>query len=246
MFKEHIGSRFENIIPVEYAFQQIDDIPKGFSVPNGRTKPWGTGHAILVARDIIKEPFAVINADDFYGKSAFQLLANKLKTAKDKGRADYSMVGFVLKNTLSDNGFVSRGICQVTDKGVLETVTERTNIVKTETGAQVTLDTGKKLTLTGDEVVSMNFWGFTPSLFNHLDQLFKEFLTNKGKELKSEFYIPFVVDELIQGGKATAEVLTSRDSWFGVTYPEDKEQVVSSVRELVKSGTYPNKLFKNV
>ena len=243
MFKEHIGSRFENIIPVEYAYQQLDDLPSGFSVPEGRTKPWGTGHAIYAARDIIKEPFAVINADDFYGKSAYELLSKKLQTSSDTNIADYSMVGFVLSNTLSENGFVSRGVCEIGKDNILNTVVERTNIVKTKTGAEATLENGDKLPLTGNEVVSMNFWGFTPSLFNHLERMFTSFLTQRGQELKSEFYIPTVVADLIKEEKATAQVLTSVDSWFGVTYPEDKEQVVKSVRELVENGTYPNKLF---
>lgn len=244
MFKEHIGSRFEGIIPVEYAYQQLEDIPKGFSIPDGRTKPWGTGHAIYAARNVVKESFAVINADDFYGKSAYNLIADKLKTAMDTDVADYSMVGFVLSNTLSENGFVSRGVCELGQNNILDTVVERTNIVKTSTGAEATLENGDKLPLTGDEVVSMNFWGFTPSLFKHLESMFTTFLKEKGSELKSEFYIPSVVAELIKEGKAKAEVLTSVDSWFGVTYPEDKEQVVNSVRTLVENGSYPNKLFK--
>lgn len=243
-FKEHIGSRFEGIIPVEYAYQQLDDIPTGFKVPDGRSKPWGTGHAIYSARDVVKEPFAVINADDFYGRSAYSLLAEKLKTAVDSQVADYSMVGFVLSNTLSENGFVSRGICELGEKNILDTVVERTNIVKTETGAEATLENGDKLTFTGDEVVSMNFWGFTPSLFNFLERMFTDFLSEKGSELKSEFYIPSVVADLIKSGEAKSEVFTSADSWFGVTYPEDKALVVKSVRELVENGTYPNKLFK--
>lgn len=243
MFKEHIGSRFEGIIPVEYAFQQLDDLPVGFGVPEGRTKPWGTGHAIYAARNVVKEPFAVINADDFYGKSAYKLIAEKLSKTKDSEIADYSMVGFVLSNTLSENGFVSRGVCELGSNNILDTVVERTNIIKTATGAEATLENGDKLPLTGTEVVSMNFWGFTPSLFTHLEVMFTDFLKNRGSELKSEFYIPSVVADLIKEGKASAQVLTSTDSWFGVTYPEDKEQVVKSVRALVEEGIYPNKLF---
>ncbi|MGL1893579.1 MAG: sugar phosphate nucleotidyltransferase [Spirochaetaceae bacterium] len=243
MFKEHIGSRFEGIIPVEYAYQQLDDLPPGFKVPKGRTKPWGTGHAIFAAREVINEPFAVINADDFYGKSAYTQLAKKLSNSKDSDVADYSMVGFVLNNTLSENGFVSRGVCELGSKNILDTVVERTNIVKTESGAEATLENGDKLPLNGDEVVSMNFWGFTPSLFKFLESMFINFLDEKGTEQKSEFYIPSVVADLIAEGKAKAEVFTSADSWFGVTYPEDKDQVVKSVRELVENGTYPNKLF---
>lgn len=244
MFKEHIGSRFEGIIPVEYAYQQLDDLPNGFTVPEGRAKPWGTGHAIYAARNVVTEPFAVINADDFYGESAYKLISQKLNNITNSGIEDYSMVGFVLSNTLSENGFVARGVCELGSDNILTTVVERTNIVKTENGAEATLENGDKLSLTGNEVVSMNFWGFTPSLFNHLEIMFTEFLSKRGSELKSEFYIPFVVDELIQKGMAKVEVLTSKDSWFGVTYPEDKESVVKSVRELIESGKYPQKLFK--
>ena len=243
MFKEHIGSRFTGIIPVEYAYQELNDLPGEYSIPTGRSKPWGTGHAIYAARNVINEAFAVINADDFYGQNAYKLLSEKLLKAVDTGVADYSMVGFVLKNTLSENGFVSRGICELNSNDTLKTVVERTNIVKTSTGAEATLDNGDKLPLTGDEVVSMNFWGFTPSLFKHLEKMFLEFLKERGNELKSEFYIPSVVAQLIDEDKATAKVLTSTDSWFGVTYPEDKEAVVNSVRELVDNGTYPNRLF---
>lgn len=243
MFKEHIGSRFEGIIPVEYAYQQLDDLPAGFSIPEGREKPWGTGHAIFAARNVVKEPFAVINADDFYGESAYRLITDKLNNSIESDLADYSMVGFVLSNTLSENGFVSRGVCELGKNNILDTVVERTNIVKTDTGAEATLENGEKLPLTGNEVVSMNFWGFTPSLFGHLERMLTSFLKEKGSELKSEFYIPSVVADLIKEGKAKAEVLTSTDSWFGVTYPEDKDTVVKSVRLLVENGTYPNKLF---
>ena len=242
-FKKHIGSRFAGIIPVEYAYQELGDLPKGFSIPEGREKPWGTGHAIYAARNVINEPFAVINADDFYGKSAYLLLAEHLKSVKDSEVARYSMIGFVLKNTLSEHGFVSRGICELNDRSILETVVERTNIVKTENGAEATLEDGSKLELTGNEVVSMNFWGFTTSLFDHLETLFSDFLRSKGNELKSEFYIPSVVADLIKSGRAETDVLTSTDSWFGVTYPEDKDVVVTSVRKLVEGGAYPDKLF---
>lgn len=244
MFKEYIGSRFTGIIPVEYAYQDLNDLPEGFSVPEGREKPWGTGHAIYAARNVVNESFAVINADDFYGESAFSLLSKKLAESKAIGDVeDYSMVGFVLKNTLSDHGHVSRGVCEINDNGILDTVVERTNIVKVDTGAQATLEDGSTLPLTGDEIVSMNFWGFTPSIFSHLERMFTGFLKTRGNELKSEFYIPSVVADLIKEGKAKVDVLTSSDSWFGVTYPQDKNNVVKSVRELVDNGKYPEKLY---
>lgn len=244
-FKEHIGSRFEGIIPVEYAYQQLDDLPEGFSVPEGRSKPWGTGHAVYAARKLINEPFAVINADDFYGGNAYALLGEKLKKSQDGEKADFSMVGFILKNTLSDFGSVSRGVCELNSDSTLKDVVERTSIVKSGNGAEATLEDGSPLKLTGEEVVSMNFWGFTPSLFDQLEEMFTEFLKERGSELKSEFYIPFVVAELIKENKASAEVFTSEDSWFGVTYPDDKPFVVSSVKKLVDEGVYPKELFNN-
>jgi len=243
MFKEHIGSRFTGIIPVEYAYQELTDLPNGYKAPKKREKPWGTGHAIFAARNVINEPFTVINADDFYGENAFALISKKLSKISKSAIDEYFMVGFVLKNTLSEHGHVSRGVCQLSKDHYLENVVERTNIFKTETGAEVILDDGSKLELTGNEIVSMNFWGFTPTIFNHLERQFIAFLDEKGQELKSEFYIPTVVDTLIREGKAKVEVLTSKDSWFGVTYPEDKEQVVNSIRALIDKGVYPSKLY---
>lgn len=241
-FREYIGSRFKDKITVEYAYQDLKDLPGDYKCPEGREKPWGTGHAIYAARDLINEPFAVINADDFYGKSAYSLLSKKLRISNSSNDIeDYSMVGFILKNTLSEHGHVSRGVCQLSGT-TLDTVVERTNIVKTSNGAEATLEDGSKLPLTGDEVVSMNFWGFTPSIFNHLESMFCNFLKERGNELKSEFYIPSVVADLIKEGRAKVDVLTSEDSWFGVTYPEDKERVVESIKELVAKGIYPEQL----
>ena len=240
-FKESIGKRYEGKIAIEYAFQELNKLPAGFSVPPQRQKPWGTGHAVLCARDVIHEPFAVINADDFYGASGYQLLADYLKQAKDGSKADYCMCGFILRNTLSDNGTVSRGICKI-NSGSLASVTEMTKIERNGSAAR-NIEDGAQCDLTGDEIASMNMWGFTPSLFGHLERLFIEFLKAGGQKEKSEFYIPSVADTLIKEGKAEVKVMESRDSWFGITYREDKDNVINSIRTLVAKGAYPEKLF---
>lgn len=240
-FKESIGKRYEGKIAIEYAFQELNKLPLGFSVPPQRQKPWGTGHAVLCARDVIHEPFAVINADDFYGANGYQLLAGCLSQAEDGVKAAYCMCGFILRNTLSDNGTVSRGICKI-NEGYLASVTETTRIERNGRAAR-NIEEGAQCDLTGDEIVSMNMWGFTPSLFGHLERLFVEFLKTSGQKEKSEFYIPSVADTLIKEGKAEVKVMESRDSWFGITYREDKDNVVNSIRALVAKGDYPEKLF---
>ena len=242
-FKEAIGSRYEGKIKVEYAFQQLDALPEGFSVPEGREKPWGTGHAVYTARELINEPFAVINGDDFYGREGFQLLADYLSQAKDGDKADFSMCGFIMRNTLSDNGSVSRGVCEVDEKDNLTEVVEHTKIERNGNGAKSYLEDGSVVDFTGDEIVSMNMWGFTPSLFEHMHEMFVEFLKERGQEMKSEFFIPLVADTLIKQGKAEVKVMTSQDEWFGITYREDKPAVIESIKELVAQGVYPNKLF---
>ncbi|MHB9137880.1 MAG: nucleotidyltransferase family protein [Victivallaceae bacterium] len=240
-FKDSVGKRYEGKIAIEYAFQELNKLPEGFTVPPQRQKPWGTGHAMLCAKDVIHEPFAVINADDFYGANGYQLLAEYLSHAKDGAKADYCMCGFILRNTLSDNGTVSRGICKI-DNGYLASVTEMTKIERSGNTAR-NIEEGAQCDLTGDEIVSMNMWGFTPSLFEHLERLFIKFLQADGQKEKSEFYIPYVADTLIKEGNAEVKVMESRDSWFGITYREDKENVVKSIQALVVKGIYPNKLF---
>ncbi|MGI9239186.1 MAG: nucleotidyltransferase family protein [Verrucomicrobiales bacterium] len=243
-FKEHVGSRFEGVVDVAYAFQQIDDLPGGFSVPDGREKPWGTGQAILSARSVTAEPFAAINADDFYGRDAFEKLAGFLKLAEDADDLQhYSMVGFRLRNTLSDFGSVSRGICESSSQGMLESVTEMTGIERTPTGAEQKNDDGSVTKLTGEEIVSMNMWGFTPGLFAWLEEKFVSFLGARGTEMKSEFYIPSVVDELIREGRADTTVLETESTWFGVTYQEDKPHVIASIKALIDAGEYPESLW---
>ena len=242
-FKSAIGSRYKGKIAVDYAFQQIDALPAGFSVPEGREKPWGTGHAVYMAKDMINEPFAVINGDDFYGRESFKLLADYLKQAKDSAKADFSMCGFIMRNTLSDNGSVSRGVCEVDSTGNLTEVVEHTKIERNGKAAKSFMEDGSVIDFTGDEIVSMNMWGFTPSLFEYMDDTFVEFLKENGQEMKSEFFIPLVADTLVKDGKAEVKVMTSRDEWFGITYRKDKPVVVASIKKLVEQGVYPNKLF---
>ena len=242
-FRESIGAKFEKLIQVEYVYQKLGALPEGFSVPEGRVKPWGTAHAILMAKEMVDTPFAVINADDFYGKSAFQLISDYLSSAKDTtDYADFSMVGFILKNTLSDFGSVSRGVSCCDENSNLIEVVERTDI-RRNIDRIFYVEEETKYLLTGEEVVSLNMWGFTPSIFNYIEELFINFLKKNGNELKSEFYIPYVVDELIKSNKAKVKVLKSYGSWFGITYKDDKPYVVDSIKSLVDEGIYPDKLF---
>jgi len=237
-FRETVGNRFEKQIAVQYVFQELNALPAGFQVPPERQKPWGTGHAILMAAEVIREPFAVINADDFYGADSFRILSAHLQP----GNPDYAMTGFVLRNTLSEFGSVARGVCQLSD-GFLETVTEIVGIEKDGAAAKYKTDAGTIQALTGDEIVSMNMWGFHPALFATLREQFEIFLRTRGSELKSEFYIPSVVNHLIQTGQKRVKVLPSRSKWFGVTYREDRPFVIAGIRELIRQGEYPEKLW---
>ena len=238
-FREIVGARFEKRIAVEYAYQELDKLPPGFSLPAGRTKPWGTTHAILMAEGVVKENFCAINADDFYGQQAYRLIAQHLTS----GTADYGMVGFILKNTLSDFGTVARGVSRVDEKNYLTNIVEMMKIERDGNGAKDTGADEKITRLTGEEAVSMNFWGFTPAIFPQLGVEFEKFLKRAGGEQKSECYIPATVGELVTGGRARCKVLRSSDSWFGVTYREDRPQVVESIRKLVAKGDYPEKLW---
>lgn len=242
-FKSKVGSKYEGILPVEYCYQDICDLPAPFSVPAGRAKPWGTAHAIRAARNAVKEPFAAINADDFYGYDAFSKLATFLqRPAGDDGILRFAMAGYKLGLTLSENGSVARGICTVVD-GKLESVTEMTKLVKVPGGAENREVESAPVKLTGDERVSMNLWGFTPGLFAALESRFPAWLEKNCAAEKSEWYIPFVVDELIHEGKATVEVIPTDSNWFGVTYREDKPFVTSEITKLVDAGEYPRSLF---
>jgi UTP-glucose-1-phosphate uridylyltransferase len=238
-FKEIVGARFEKRIAVEYVFQELDLLPPGFELPAGRTKPWGTGHAILMAADAIHEPFAVINADDFYGAAGYRVLAQQLQS----GSPDYSMVGFILRNTLSEFGSVARGVCQVSSDGYLKDVVELTKIERDGAHAKNTDAAGKVTNLTGDEVVSMNMWGFTPGIFPELQEQFKTFLALNSSNLKAEFFIPSVVNELVLAGRTRVKVLPSNDSWFGITYRDDHPRVVASISRLIHEGYYPERLW---
>lgn len=244
LFRTQIGSKFEGRIAVDYAFQDLNDLPAGFSVPEGRTKPWGTAHALLAAANVVNEPFLMINADDFYGQDAYKKIAADLVQPRPSdGKSHWSMVGFYLKNTLSEHGSVSRGVCKRDANGMLATVTEMTKIFKHGSAAENREVEGAYVPLTGDEVVSMNFFGFTPDIFPQLRQAFSEFLAKRGNELKSECYVPAEVDALINAGKAEVRVLETTGKWFGVTYPEDKAEVVASIRKLIDAGEYPQSLW---
>ncbi len=241
-FKEAIGNKLEGKIDVAYVFQALDAIPPTFTVPEGRTKPWGTGQAILVAKEVVKEPFAVINADDFYGRETFEVIGRHL-AATDVASTHFSMVGFYIKNTLSPHGGVARGYCDVRD-GKLATVVERFNIERKPDGViRYETDNGPE-TMRDDDVVSMNTWGFTPRLFDRLEQDFATFLENRGKELKSEYLLPEVIAAMIQDGDATVDVLPCDEAWMGVTYSDDKPLVMAGIRALVDAGIYPERLWE--
>jgi NDP-sugar pyrophosphorylase family protein len=238
-FKQTVGARFENRIAVDYVFQELDLLPPGFAVPRGRSKPWGTTHAVLMAADAIHEPFAVINADDFYGAEGYRALAQHLQS----GTSDYAMVGFVLRNTLSEFGAVSRGVCQVDGDGILQNVVEMTSIARDGEGATDTDAAGKLTRLTGDELVSMNMWGFTPQVFAPLRKYFQSFLAEKGSDARSECYLPCAVNQLVVEAQARVRVLRTMDGWFGVTNREDRPRVVESIGRLIHDGIYPNRLW---
>lgn len=229
-FKAMVGKRIAKRVRVEYVFQETDALPEGYECPAERTKPWGTAHAILCCKDVVKEPFAVINADDYYGHTAFIKMAEFLKSETD----DYCMVGFRLVNTLTENGYVSRGVCE-TENGILKSVTERTKI----SDCKYTEDDGKTWTeLSPKTVVSMNLWGFMPDIFGYIENGFKEFLDTRINEAKSEYYLPSVVSSLIENGEKSVKVLVAEDKWYGVTYKEDKQNVVDAIGKMMEDGLY--------
>jgi UTP-glucose-1-phosphate uridylyltransferase len=243
VFREKIGSKFANRIETAYAFQELDSCLDGASPPSERRKPWGTAHAVMVTHDLIDEPFAVINADDYYGPDSFTVLADHLSAGDLSRPDDYSMVGFVLRNTLSDFGSVARGVCRCDDQMFLREVTERTAIEKAGDGARYFDDSGHAQQVTVAETVSMNMWGFQPSIFGHLRRHFAEFLKGNASDPKAEFFIPLVVDALIKRDASRVKVLTSSDSWFGLTYDKDRERVVASIDRLTAAGVYPRGLW---
>ncbi len=243
-FRDAVVQRLEKVLPVDLAYQDLHDLPAGFSTPAERAKPWGTGHAVLAARRIIQEPFAVINADDFYGRDSFAQLGAFLQTphlAAEKCRS--CMVGFVLANTLSEHGKVARGLCDVQENGLLRSVEELTDIYKTSTGAQNRPEGGATRDLLGTELVSMNMWGFTPEIFTGLEAEFGKFLQARAADPKAEYYIPLGIDGLIQAGAEQCRVLPTNSRWFGVTYQGDKPLVQAELLQLVNAGTYPHPLW---
>ena len=247
-FKENVGSRMEKRVETEYVFQELEKLPEGFEIPKDRVKPWGTAHAILCCKDVIDGPFAVINADDYYGKQAFKEIYRQLTEHGDDEKYQYAMVGYRLNNTMTDNGYVARGVCSINERGKLVDIHERTRIEKRGSDGAYTEDDGATwVTLPGESVVSMNLWGFTESIFGELDRRFGAFLERElsGNPLKCEYFLPFVVDEILKEDKAEVTVLESRDRWYGVTYKEDKEAVVRAVRELKDKGLYPEKLWED-
>ncbi|HIX16243.1 MAG TPA: nucleotidyltransferase [Candidatus Hungatella pullicola] len=246
-FKEQIGSRMAEHVSVEYVYQELDALPEGFAVPEGRVKPWGTGHAILCCRDVVDGPFAVINADDYYGKTAFQTIYNQLAQVKDTEKYQYTMVGYKLYNTLTEHGHVARGVCTIDENGKLKDIHERTRIEKHGDQAEFLEEDDRTWTPLGENtIVSMNMWGFTPSILEELRERFASFLSRELKKNpeKCEYFLPFVVDELLKEEKAEVTVLQSTDRWYGVTYKEDKAMVVEAIQNLKNQGIYPEKLWR--
>lgn len=243
-FRNIVLKKYEGIIDTEVVFQKLDNIPEGIDLNPDRTKPWGTNHAVMMGKDVIKEPFAVINADDFYGKESFEVMAEFLRNAAGK-KNEYSMVGYRVGNTLSDSGSVARGVCAVDENENLTTVIERTSIVRKNGEIVFTDENGNEETLDENTPVSMNFWGFTPEYFQYSEEMFKDFLKEHGNELKSEFFIPLVVNNLIVDGTATCKVLDTSAKWFGVTYAEDRQSVVDKINRLIADGIYPEKLYNS-
>ena len=242
---DKVLSKYEGHIPAEICFQSIDALPEGFSVPEGRQKPWGTNHAVLMAKDIIKEPFCVINCDDFYNRDAFMVIGKFLSELPEGAKNDYAMVGFRVGNTLSENGTVARGICSKDEAGHLTTVVERTEIMRVNGPVCYKDEQGQWVAVEDNTPVSMNMWGFTPDYFDYSEAYFKEFLSDKKnmENLKAEFFIPLMVNKLINEKTATVKVLDTTSKWFGVTYAADRDSVVARIQSLIDEGVYPSHLF---
>ena len=245
-FRTQILSRYEGHVPCELCFQSLDALPEGFSVPEGRQKPWGTNHAVMMGKQVINEPFAVLNCDDFYDRDSFQVMARFLSSLPEGSKGKYAMVGFRVDNTLSESGTVSRGICENDENThLLTSVVERTKIGRIDGVVQYQDEDGQWVSLPDTTPVSMNFWGFTPDYFEHSEAYFRKFLSDPKNitNLKSEFFIPLMMDYLIKNGQATCEVLDTTSKWFGVTYPEDRPGVVAKLAQLHAEGQYPDKMF---
>ena len=246
-FRQAIGDKVSEFMEVEYAYQSLEDIPTGYTVPEGRVKPWGTGHAVLSCRGLIKGPFAVINADDYYGSKAYQLIYDYLVHHQDDEKYRYAMVGYTLENTMTDHGHVARGVCVVSEDGYLKDINERTRIEKREGKSQYRSDGENWIAIPQGSIVSMNLWGFTGSFLTELEHKFPLFLNRTFKEnpLKGEYFLPSVVDSLLKEGKATSKVLHTPDKWYGVTYREDKPLVAAALQQMQETGVYPQKLWED-
>lgn len=242
-FRDKIISKYENHIPVEVVFQSTDKLPEGFTCPADRVKPWGTNHAVLMGKDVINEPFAVINADDFYGRDSFAVIGKYLSELPEGAKNQYAMVGFRVGNTLSDSGTVARGICSTDEEGHLTTVVERTEIMRVDGTVSYKDEEGKWVGIADNTPVSMNMWGFTPDYFQYSEEYFKEFLKENIDKPKAEFYIPLLVNDLVNSKTATVKVLDTTSRWFGVTYAADRQSVVDKFKALADSGEYPSPLF---
>jgi len=244
-FRDIVLKKYESKIPCELVFQALDALPEGFTCPADRQKPWGTNHAVMMGKDVIKEPFAVLNCDDFYDRDAFKVMGKFLSELPEGSTGKYAMVGFRVGNTLSESGTVSRGVCETNEQKLLTSVVERTKIQRFDGVVKYQDENGEWVAISDNTPVSMNFWGFTPDYFQHSVEYFKEFLSDpKNMEnLKSEFFIPLMVDKLINDGTATCEVLDTTSQWFGVTYPEDRPEVVARFAKLGEDGVYPANMF---
>ena len=244
-FRDKVLSKYEGHIPTELVFQSIDALPEGFTCPEGREKPWGTNHAVLMAKDVINEPFLAINCDDFYGRDAFNVMGRFLSGLADGNENSYAMVGFRVGNTLSENGTVSRGVCTTNAEGHLTTVVERTKIARVDGKVSYKDENDEWVVIDDNTPVSMNMWGFTPDYFRYSENYFRDFLSDEKNmtNLKSEYFIPLMVNKLITDGTASVSVLDTTSKWFGVTYPEDRPETVARIKKLVEERVYPNKLF---
>ena len=247
-FRRVIGDKVSRFMEVNYVFQSMDDLPEGYDLPEGRVKPWGTGHAVLSCRDVVKEPFAVINADDYYGRKAYHLIYDYLVSTQDDGKYRYAMVGYTLENTMTEHGSVARGVCVVDGDGYLQDIHERTRIEKRNGLSQYSEDGEHWITLPEGSIVSMNLWGFPPSFLKELKNKLPVFLDRAWKEnpLKEEYFLPSVVDALLKEGKASVKVLHTPDRWYGVTYREDKPAVAAALTRMQETGIYPEKLWEDI
>lgn len=244
-FREKVLSKYEGHIPAEVCYQSLDALPEGFTVPEGREKPWGTNHAVMMAKDLIHEPFCVINCDDFYNRDSFMVIGKFLTDLPDNSTNTYAMVGFRVGNTLSENGTVARGVCSKDENDLLTTVVERTEIMRVDGKVSYKDENGEWVAIEDNTPVSMNMWGFTPDYFAHSDAYFKQFLSDPKNQAnpKAEFFIPLMVNELVNNGTSTVKVLDTTSKWFGVTYSADRQATVDRIQALVNEGVYPNKLF---